>query len=224
MDKTPFPNGRGDKRTCAFTLRQARAASTLPASLASLVDETIGDSDTVYLDDYDLFASAAGADTAARAHENETDVEFENEVRVYIATLRARYGAAAVAAVRSATGGIPLGEVFDQPTGQQVITFDRAFAVLEGRTDLKLADARLDTIKALNESVRIAVIAAEHAGADREVKRLKVAASEKDFVTRYRKLLRLATLTLGDEVVLAHFPHFDRPNRPAAKADDTVQG
>lgn len=44
-----------------------------------------------------------------------------------------------------------------------------------------------------------------------------------DLLTRYRKLIRLATLTLGEEVVLAYFPHFERPSRGAAKADDSLQ-
>lgn len=206
-----------------LTLRQGRAGGTFPAALSALIEDTMGDSDTVYLNDYEQFATAAGTETAARADSEEKDITFEEEMRLYIATLRARYGAAAVAAVRSATGGIPLGEVFDQPSGQQVITFDRACAVLEGRTDLKLADARLDTLKEMNEALRVSVIATEQAKADREVKRLKVDASEQDFLTRYRKLLRLATLTLGEDVVIAHFPHFERSSRAAAKAADSVQ-
>ncbi|MCK6523500.1 hypothetical protein L6R49_18970 [Myxococcota bacterium] len=224
MDKTPFPNGRGQNRTCASALRQGRAAGSFPAALLTLIDETIGDSDTTFLNDYERFATAAGAETAARADADEKDITFEEELRLYIATLRARHGAAAVAAVRSAMGGGPVSEVLEQPSAQQVQTFERAFAVLEGRTDLKLADARLDTLKELNEALRLAVLNHEQAKADREVKRSTVEASERDFVTRYRKLIRLATLTLGEDVVLAQLPQFERSRRGAAKADDSVQG
>lgn len=125
---------------------------------------------------------------------------------VTLAVMRARHGAAAAEAFRSATGGRPLHEVFDEPAGDQVAIFDRAFSVLEGRADVSLPEERLATLKTLNDTLRAAVIASDAAGADRAVKSLKVAASEKEFVARYRKLLRLATLTLGEEVVLAHFP------------------
>lgn len=203
---TLFIKTRGQARTAAQRLRAGRRAGSYPAALQALIDDTIGDTDETFLNDYDAFGTAAGAETATIATRDEADGAFEGEARLTLAVMRARHGAAAAEAFRSATGGRPLHEVFDEPAGDQVAIFDRAFSVLEGRADVSLPEERLTTLKTLNDTLRAAVIAADTAGADRAVKSLKVAASEKEFVARYRKLLRLATLTLGEEVVLAHFP------------------
>lgn len=213
---TLFTNSRGQVRLAAQQLRRIRRAASTPAALVALIHDTIGDAEETFLNDYDALAGTAGAETAAIAARDEADATFEGETRVTLAVLRARHGAAAVEALRAAIGGRPLHKVFDEPAGAQVAIFDRAFAVLEGRADLTLPAELLDTLKALNDALRAAVIAAERATADRAVKGLQVAASERAFVTRYRRLLRLGALTLGEEGMLAHFPQFER-RRAAGK-------
>lgn len=204
---TLFTNSRGQVRLAAQQLRRIRRAASTPAALVALIHDTIGDAEETFLNNYAALAIAA---------RDGADATFEGETRVTLAVLRARHGAAAVEALRAAIGGRPLHKVFDEPAGAQVAIFDRAFAVLEGRADLTLPAELLDTLKALNDALRAAVIAAERATADRAVKGLQVAASERAFVTRYRRLLRLGALTLGEEGMLAHFPQFER-RRPAGK-------
>lgn len=201
---TLFTNSRGQVRLAAQQLRRIRRAASTPAALVALIHDTIGDAEETFLNDYDALAGTAGAETAAIAARDGADATFEGETRVTLAVLRA------------AIGGRPLHKVFDEPAGAQVAMFDRAFAVLEGRADLTLPAELLDPLKALNDALRAAVITAERATADRAVKGLQVAASERAFVTRYRRLLRLGALTLGEEGMLAHFPQFER-RRPAGK-------